>query len=201
MQTAKASILCVFLPLQAAAPLLSCGTQIALYVGAAEKVENRNKRRKKMKKQTLASFGLSLVFMIAAIFAAAVHARANNDYGTRITYQVPFDFYVGNDKMPAGKYEFHRVSESAYQIRNAENSKSVFVHANQLTGDENRVKTAKLVFNRYGKNNFLRIIYTQARTGGRLVNESKTERRVIKDSESDSNLAKVKPTIVEIEAQ
>ena len=154
-----------------------------------------------MKKHTLASFGLSLVFMIAAIFTAAIPARANNDYGTRQTYEVPFDFYVGNDKMAAGKYEIQRVSETVYQIRGVKNSKSVFVPAYQPTGDENQVKSAKLIFNKYGQNRFLRAIYTQVRNAGRIINESKTERHARKESESENNLAKVKPTIVEIAAQ
>jgi hypothetical protein len=154
-----------------------------------------------MKKQTLASFGLSLVFMIAAIFTAAVPARANDDYGTRQTYDVPFDFYVGNDRMAAGKYEIQRVSETLYQIRSVKKSKSVFVLAYQPTSNENQVKSAKLVFNQYGQNRFLRIIYTQVRSAGRIVSESKTERYAQKESESENNLAKVKPTIVEIAAQ
>lgn len=154
-----------------------------------------------MKKQTLASFGLSLVFMIAAIFAVAVPARADNNPETRITYEVPFDFYVGNDKMTAGKYEVRRISEAAYQIRSIETAKSVIVPAQQLTGDENRVKTAKLVFNRYGKQSFLRAIYTQIRTSGRLLTESKTERRIKEERESENNLAKAKPEAVEIAAQ
>ena len=154
-----------------------------------------------MKKHTLASFGLSLVFMIAAIFTAAIPARASNDYGRRQTYSVPFDFYVGNDKMAAGKYEIQRVSETLYQIRSVKNSKSVFVSAYQPMSDENQVKSAKLVFNQYGQNRFLRIIYTQIRTAGRFVNESKTERHAQKESKSENNLAKVKPTIVEISAQ
>ena len=154
-----------------------------------------------MKKQTLASFGLSLVFMIAAIFAAAVPARANDDFGKRIVYNVPFDFYVGNDKMAAGKYEIQRVSDSVYQIHNVESSKSVLISAQQQTGKENLVKTAKLVFNQYGKSNFLRAIYTQVRTSGRLLNESKAERRMKKVGEPENNLAKSKPSVVEVEAQ
>ena len=154
-----------------------------------------------MKKQTMASYGLSLVFMIAAIFAVATPAHAQNNYGTRTTYEVPFDFNVGNDKMAAGKYEVQRVSEWAFQIRSVENSKSVFVAAHTPTGDEDQVKTAKLLFNQYGQNHFLRAIYTQIRADGRLVKESKTERRVKKESENDINLAKFKQTTVVIQAQ
>lgn len=154
-----------------------------------------------MKKHTLASFGLSLVFMIAAIFAAAVPARAGNDYSMQVTYKVPFDFYIGNDKMTAGKYEIQRISESVYQIRKVEGAKSVFVYANLPARNENRVKNAKLIFNQYGQHHFLREIYTQIRTTGRLVNESKTERRIRKEKESEINLARVKPTTIEIAAQ
>ncbi|MDQ4123132.1 MAG: hypothetical protein M3209_16980 [Acidobacteriota bacterium] len=153
-----------------------------------------------MRKRTLASFGLSLVFMFAAIFILGEPIEASTDYGKRTTCDVPFSFYVGNDKMEAGKYEIQRLSETTYQIRNIESEKSVLVLAQRSNNYENSVNSAKLVFNQYGQHNFLRKIYTQPRSNGLMVSESKTERKVKKESESDENLAKNK-RVVEIKAE
>ena len=154
-----------------------------------------------MRKQTLASFGLSLVFMFAAVFAVATPARANNVSGASITYEIPFDFYIGDKKMAAGKYEIQRISQAVYQIYNVKSEKLMLVAAQIPTGDENSVKSAKLVFNQYGQHHFLRRIYTQTRADGRFLNESKTERRVKKDGESEENLAKNKLRVVEVKSE
>jgi hypothetical protein len=154
-----------------------------------------------MRKHTLASFGLTCAFVLAAIFAAAFPASAaKNDYGTRITYAVPFDFYIGNKKMTAGSYEVQRVSETVYRIYSATDKESILVAAQISTNDDKQVQSAKLVFNRYGQHNFLRRVYTQTRANGHSLNESKTERRVRKERESDDNLAK-KAEVVEIKAE
>lgn len=154
-----------------------------------------------MRKQTLASFGLTLIFMFAAIFAVATPARANNANDGGITYEVPFDFYIGDVKMAAGKYEIQRISQAIYQIYNVKSEKLMLVAAHVRTGDENSVKSAKLVFNQYGQNRFLRRIYTQTGADGRHVDESKTERRVKRESESEENLAKNKLRVVEIKSE
>lgn len=154
-----------------------------------------------MRKQTLASFGLSLIFMFAAILGVAAPAQAANNFGARLTYEVPFDFYVGDEKMAAGKYEVQRISQSTYQIRSVKSEKSMLVAASVQTGDENSVKSAKLVFNQYGQHHFLRRLYLQTHANGRLLNESKTERRVKKESESEENLAKSKSRVVVVKSE
>jgi hypothetical protein len=154
-----------------------------------------------MKKQTLASFGLSLVFMFAAILGAAAPAQAADNFGARLTYEIPFDFYVGDEKMAAGKYEVQRISQWTYQIRSVASEKSMLIAAHTPTGDEDSVKSAKLVFNQYGQHHFLRKVYTQTRANGRFLNQSKTERRVKMESESEENLAKGKRGVVEIKSE
>jgi len=87
---------------------------------------------------------LALALLISVPLSAQTIAKAN----------VPFDFTVGQTRMPAGTYEFSPISHGAILIRDSKTAKSVLSLFN--TEEPKRAdSTPKLVFHRYGDKYFL----------------------------------------------
>ena len=87
---------------------------------------------------------LTLALLISVPLSAQTIAKAT----------VPFDFTVGQTKMPAGTYEFSPLAHGAILIRDSKTTKSVlslFNSEEPSRGDS----TPKLVFHRYGDKYFL----------------------------------------------
>lgn len=154
-----------------------------------------------MKKQFLRAvtgFGL---FSTLALVAAAGAAQAQSP--ARLTVDVPFDFYVGDQLMPAGRYTVRRA------VR--DNDRTLVV-AGEKEGDRaagvtapaagRESKRGALVFHRYGGEYFLRSAWTEGGAEGREFRESKREgaarrgSRLLVKNGGDG----VKPQIVEVTA-
>ena len=117
---------------------------------------------------------LSLVSMFS--LCAAV-ASANAQLSIPIKAKIPFDFNVGNKKLPAGEYTFSRlsvVSDSKVML-----VRGVGVGVLQSTS-EAEVLTPKnestLVFHKYGDQYFLEQIWTGGEQEGTQLPESRGER-------------------------
>jgi len=122
----------------------------------------------------LSSF-IALVFALT-IYPTRAHAQIIGDLDANI----PFQFYVGNTKLPAGEYriqvldnsdltimEISRVDGSAsalFQIRDAETS-------SEPTKNE-------LIFNKYGNRYFLAKLFDEGNPSGSQVSESGYEKRI-----------------------
>ena len=127
-----------------------------------------------MKTQSFKLFAAALVLGLAAVFGTAASANAQD----KMTFEVPFAFYVGKDKLAAGKYEIARVSEAGYWLRNVEAGTSSLVRFNLQTPGLDRAESEKVVFNRYGDTYFLRNLYDRAGDIGRGLTESKLEKEL-----------------------
>ena len=154
-----------------------------------------------MKKQILraaTSFGL---FSVLALVAAVGTARAQSP--VNISVDVPFDFYVGDQLMPAGRYTVKRAVK--------DNDRTLVV-AGEDEDDRTAALTAPvggrgskqsaLVFHRYGGEHFLRSAWTGGDAEGREFRESKRERaarrggRLIVKNGGEG----VRPEVVEVTA-
>ena len=128
-----------------------------------------------MKKQilrTITTFGL---FSILALVAAVGTARAQSP--VNISVDVPFDFYVGEQLMPAGRYTVKRAvknTSSTLLIAGAEDGERATATTAPIAGREAR--QSALVFHRYGDDYFLRSAWTVGETEGREFKASKLER-------------------------
>ncbi len=143
-----------------------------------------------MKKNTFVALALGLVFAALTIFSTSTPALANSE--TSAVFNVPFEFYVGDKKVPAGKYEIQRVSIELFRIINDEKNVSVLIHASNLSNYQASSESTRLVFNTYGEQHFLSEIYSAAASGGRLIRASKTERNLQKETRNNNELAKSK---------
>ena len=93
------------------------------------------------------------IFAIA-LFAASSLAAAGNLSAQEhmVKANIPFDFTLNNNVLPAGTYTISSLSPNAVQVRNVNG------HVAELSlvqNDDKRSKTPVLVFQRYGNQYFL----------------------------------------------
>ena len=118
---------------------------------------------------------LSLVFGLVVLLAAA-SAEAK----IRVVADVPFDFRVGNELLPAGRYtvENHVESEPIVVIRSEDRRTSISVQSHAAV-QRKLPETGKLLFHRYGRNYFLRGVWTIGNPTGRQLAASKAEKEML----------------------
>ena len=131
---------------------------------------------------------LSLLLVLAVI---SVNSQGRSE--TSIAGNVPFDFTVGDTRLPAGNYTLRRIAlTSSYDrivIKSADgrgDSHTVVTLPNRTSEVQ---KESKLVFNRYGDQYFLSQIWMAGSDTGRDLAPSRNERNLAKGS----MLAKSKP--------
>ena len=131
-------------------------------------------KRKVIKRFTM----LSLVSMFS--LCAAV-ASANAQLSIPIRAKIPFDFSVGDKKLPAGKYTFSRLSGFADNKTILVSSADSTTHMFQLTSAV-QIQTPKnestLVFHKYGDLYFLEQIWSIGEEDGTQLSESRSERTI-----------------------
>jgi hypothetical protein len=121
--------------------------------------------------------------------ATTAQAAAGSTDGKVMRVEIPFEFYLRNEKMAAGEYEIEKVSERAYSLKNKQTGQKAVIAASFLLANKKGLPAEKLVFNRYGSENFLREIYANRAAEGLGWAETKTERRIRQRLENDTNLA------------
>ena len=129
---------------------------------------------------------------VMTIIAAGVSANAQT-LQYRLTANIPFDFSVAGEKLPAGKYWISRAQQSngdmVIQVSSANGHSNVTrltipVFANKPA------KTSSLVFNRYGDEYFLSEIWPMGASLGRELTKSRAERDLARKAH-DSGVAAV----------
>ena len=130
--------------------------------------------RKFIKRLTM----LSLVSMFT-LCAAVASANAQLSYPVRA--KIPFDFSMGNKKLPAGEYTFSRLSEFSDSKIMLVGSVGAGTRVLQSTFPV-EVLTPKndstLVFHKYGDQYFLEQIWSAGERQGTQLLESRIERNI-----------------------
>ena len=124
---------------------------------------------------------LTMLSLVSMFTLCAAVASANAQLTIPIRAKIPFDFNVGEKKLPAGKYTFSRLSgisdSSVMSVSSADASAHVF----QSTSGA-RVLTPKnestLIFHKYGDQYFLEQIFLGGEQEGTQVSESRSERTI-----------------------
>ena len=120
-----------------------------------------------------------IAWMLLAVSLSVVLA-GTNAYGqssTKLKANIPFDFRVGSQSLPAGEYTVAPKSPTMLMIqcKDGHQSASVLtnaVQANQISAD------GKLIFNRYGEFYFLSQIWTPGEDVGRKLPKSSVEQQM-----------------------
>ena len=119
--------------------------------------------------------------LIALTLFAVLMVPATQAQSIILQAEIPFDFAVGNNLLPAGEYQVKPATEKVILIQSQEARSSALamtikVHAGK-TSD-----VTKLVFNRYGEQYFLSKIWTRSSDTGRELTKCRLEREVAAQS-------------------
>jgi len=140
-------------------------------------------------KNVVAKFGLLAVM---TIIAASVSANAQS-LQYRLTANIPFDFSVGSEKLPAGKYWIGRAQQSngdtVVQIMSTDLHSNLTRFTIPVVAS-NPAKNSSLVFRRYGDEYFLAEIWSVGSETGRELLKSRAERELARKVQ-DSGVAAV----------
>jgi hypothetical protein len=122
-----------------------------------------------------------LSFFIAMLFALSLHpAKAHAQIIGQLEVTVPFQFYAGNAKLPAGKYILHMLENSDLQIMEISTPDGSTSALFEVEDAESNTVPPKneLIFNKYGNRYFLARIFDEGNPDGSKVPESQYEKRV-----------------------
>lgn len=116
-------------------------------------------------------------FVLVATLSLTGAAKAQSS-SSRIRANIPFDFIVGNTKLPGGEYLIRRANtngDTFVLITSVRGRASIFrVTTAIFTANPNN--PVRLVFHRYGDQYFLSEIWPSAGGNGRRIPESSKER-------------------------
>ena len=122
-----------------------------------------------------------LSFFLALVFALSMHpAKAHAQIIGELEVNVPFQFYAGNIKLPAGKYVLHMMDNSnlnIMEISSADGSTSALFEV-EYAESNSEPRKSELIFNKYGNRYFLAKIFDEGNPDGSRVPESQYEKRV-----------------------
>jgi len=121
--------------------------------------------------------GLAML-MVTLALAAASAAVADGQSRGRLTAHVPFDFVVGDQTLRSGEYRVGAIDSSGDSIALRNSAGDSVVRLSAARERKDRVKTAKLVFHRYGSTYFLSQIWMAGEATGRELNKSNGERAI-----------------------
>jgi hypothetical protein len=132
---------------------------------------------------------LVVLSLVAAFTLLSSFAFAGTGVGMRIS--VPFDFYLGDQKLPAGEYDFDMGSgflpTAAVVTVRAKNGTGIWVMATQA-GTNQDASANQLSFNQYGDKQFLSSVSIQGFQAG--------VRMLKLEAETRTQLQKEKSTVV-----
>ena len=118
----------------------------------------------------------SIVFVVA-LFAGLVGSNAYGQTSTKVKANIPFDFHVGTQSLPAGVYTIVPLKGSTVLIRSKEGHQSAVSETNAVQTNQSSAD-GKLVFNRYGVFYFLSQVWTPGEEVGRKLPKTNAEQEV-----------------------
>jgi hypothetical protein len=107
---------------------------------------------------------------------------------TRVTFDTPFAFYAGNAKMPAGSYTVSQpdIDDNLLLIEDADGSHSVYVEY-VVTSSDTPHAQSDVTFNKYGKADFLSLIWIKGHDSGMQILPTKAERNAAKAAAAEKH--------------
>jgi hypothetical protein len=120
----------------------------------------------------------TLLSLLLVLTAATVCAQS-----TRNRIEIPFNFTIGQQSLPAGTYTvepIRRDSRNVWMLQNKAGNVSVLFTTIPVWNGKTQGNT-RLVFNKYEGRNFLAQIWSAGESSGRELLRSKWERQVAKN--------------------
>jgi hypothetical protein len=143
-----------------------------MFTEAMNRVPTRYKATRRY--HLLASL-LALVFAFA-IYPTPAHAQIIGG----LEANIPFSFYAGNTKLPAGEYRIQVLDNSDLSLMEISRVDGTVSALFQIQDAESNSQPTKseLIFNKYGDRYFLTKLFDQDNRNGSQVIESRYEKRV-----------------------
>jgi hypothetical protein len=123
---------------------------------------------------------LTLSFIALAFAFQMYPSKAQAQLAGAIEANIPFDFQVGNAKLPAGKYIIHALDDSELklmEIRSADGSTSALFEVQPAVAKSVPTKS-ELIFNKYGDRYFLAELFDEGSTSGSELPKSRYEKKI-----------------------
>jgi hypothetical protein len=122
-----------------------------------------------------------LISLLIVLVCALTHysAKAHAQIIGELEVNIPFQFYAGTAKLPAGNYIVHMLPNSDLQIMeisSADGSTSALFEVDDAQANNAPAKN-ELIFNHYGKQYFLAEIFDEGNPDGSKVPASQYEKR------------------------
>ena len=153
-----------------------------------------------MKKTVVKGF-ITAALLVMAIMTAGASAQAQT-LQYKLTVDIPFDFSVSGQKLPAGKYWIGRAQSSIGDTVVQIQSTDMHSVANRFSVPIVTFKSKKrgeVVFHRYDDQYFLSEVWPSGGGTGRAFLKTRTERELAR-SARENGIAAVKPEIVTVVA-
>ena len=133
-----------------------------------------------MKLQETRRYQLLSLF-IALVFALTTHpTKAQAQIVGNLEADIPFQFHVGNVKLPPGKYTIHVLDNSdltMMEISSADGSSSALFEVRDAKTNTTPAKS-ELIFSKYGHRYFLEKLFDESNPSGSEVVKSGYEKRI-----------------------
>ena len=133
-----------------------------------------------MKLQETRRYQLLSLF-IALVFALTTHpTKAQAQIVGNLEADIPFQFHVGNAKLPPGTYTIHVLDNSdltMMEISSADGSSSALFEVRDAEANSAPGKS-ELIFNKYGHRYFLEKLFDESNPSGSAVVKSGYEKRI-----------------------
>ena len=125
--------------------------------------------------------------VLAALILLSAPAKAQS-LTSGITVNVPFDFYIGSQKMPAGQYSVKHQSDPSLLRFSDGNGHSMVAISNAAYINSGKLN-GELIFNRYGEQYFLSMVHWPDTPAGRELLKSSVETQLARNSSAEKVIA------------
>ena len=123
-----------------------------------------------------------VIALVVLIGSMALAAQAQS-VGRTMSANIPFDFSVGDKKLPAGEYTVVQVNpasdQAVLQVRSKDGKASAMVQMSATIGRAE--KSARLVFKRYGDNYFFAQAWIDGDGNGWQAPTPRSERAIVSE--------------------
>ena len=144
--------------------------------------------------------GLTMLMLVLVLSLVTSVVSANGQSSKRVVANIPFEFTVGNNELPAGTYAVEPATSGspAMKIVGRENAKSTIRLSSLL--QRSTSEKGKLVFHRYANRYFLVEIWSTGEREGRKLNKSNSERAMERELASNAKPSEQRFERIEIAA-
>jgi hypothetical protein len=140
---------------------------------------------------------LKKVSLLSAILLVTVVASAQGQtLGSRLKVDIPFDFQIGETKLPSGEYSVGRARQNSDDVVLSvedHSGRSKALRTSMPVVTDKITENGKLVFHRYGDQYFLYQVWPAGATNGRQFPKSRGEREILQTLAANHSVGKTDP--------